>query len=116
MATRIYKVLTATELNEARANGRFEGSPDDRRDGFIHLSAADQLEATLAKHFARRADLMLLTVDADILGAALRWEASRGGALFPHLYAPLPMAAVRTTEPLPVDDAGCHRLPEGTDA
>ena len=115
MATRIYKVLTATELNEARANGRFEGSPDDRRDGFIHLSAADQLEGTLAKHFARRADLMLLTVDAETLGAALRWEASRDGALFPHLYALLPMAAVSAIAALPLDERGRHRLPEGTD-
>ena len=116
MATHIYKVLTATELNEARANGCFEGSPDDRRDGFIHLSAADQLEGTLARHFAARPDLMLLTVDAEMLGAALRWEPSRGGALFPHLYAPLPMAAIRAIAPLTLDAAGRHHLPEGTAA
>ena len=114
MATRIYKVLTEAELSEARAVGRFEGSADDRRDGFIHLSAAHQLEGTLAKHFAGRADLLLLTVDVEALGSALRWEPSRGGALFPHLYAPLPMVAVRDIAPLRLDDAGRHHLPEGT--
>ena len=114
MATHIYKVLTETELNAARVAGHFEGSTDDRRDGFIHLSAADQLEGTLAKHFASRPGLMLLTVDAEMLGAELRWEPSRGGALFPHLYAPLPMAAVRAIAPLALDDTGRHRLPEGT--
>ena len=116
MVTHIYKVLTATELNEARATGRFEGSADDRRDGFIHLSAADQLEATLAKHFASRPDLMLLTVDAETLGAALRWEPSRGGALFPHLYGPLPLAAVLSTATLPVDVDGRHVVPLGAPA
>ena len=114
MATHIFKVLTGAELKVARATGRFEGSADDRRDGFIHLSAADQLEGTLAKHFAARPDLVLLTVDVGMLGAALRWEPSRGGALFPHLYAPLPMTAVRAVAPLTLDDAGRHRLPEGT--
>lgn len=116
MASRIYKVLTGAELDEARAKGRYEGSPDDRRDGFIHLSAADQLETTLAKHFGGRSNLSLLTVDAAALGAALRWEPSRGGALFPHLYAPLPLDAVLSIETLSLDEDGRHVLPLGADA
>lgn len=116
MATRIYKVLTETELKEARAAGSFEGSTDDRRDGFIHLSAADQLEGTLAKHFAGRPDLMLLTIDAEMLGSALRWEPSRGGGLFPHLYGPLPLAAVLSSATLPLDADGRHVVPLGAHA
>lgn len=85
----VYKVLRADEWAAFEATGRFDGSPDDRRDGFIHLSAAEQLEGTLARHFAGEAGLVRLALDADALGEALRWEVSRGGAAFPHLYRPL---------------------------
>jgi uncharacterized protein (DUF952 family) len=90
----IYKLLTAQEWVDAEARGWFDGSAVDRRDGYVHLSGADQVVETAARHFAGQAGLVLLTVDPDRLGAALRWEASRGGALFPHLYGPLPVSAV----------------------
>ncbi len=92
--TAVFKILTADQWSAMRALGRFDGSPADLADGFIHLSAADQVAGTAAKHFAGQEGLMLLTVDTDRLGSALRWEPSRGGALFPHLYAPLDLADV----------------------
>jgi uncharacterized protein (DUF952 family) len=113
MAEPIYKVLTEAAFKEAERKGHFVGSADDIRDGFIHLSAAHQLEGTLAKHFAGREGLMLLAVDAARLGPDLKWEASRGGALFPHLYAPLDLAAVLWVETLPLGQDGRHILPEG---
>ncbi|MBI1186504.1 MAG: DUF952 domain-containing protein [Alphaproteobacteria bacterium] len=79
----------------------YDGSQDDGRDGFIHLSTAAQVEGTLARHFAGEQGLLLIAVDARALGAALRWEASRDGALFPHLYGPLPLSAVRSVRALP---------------
>lgn len=96
----VFKVLRAGEWDAFRASGRFEGSPDDRRDGFIHLSAADQLEGTLARHFAGEAGLVRLALDVAALGDALRWEVSRGGARFPHLYRPLARADVIEAVPL----------------
>jgi uncharacterized protein (DUF952 family) len=107
----VYKILTGVDLALARRIGRYAGSADDLRDGFIHLSAADQLEGTLAKHYGGQGDLFLLAVDADKLGPQLRWETSRGGALFPHLYAPLPLNAVFWAAPVGLDDAGRHVLP-----
>ena len=89
-----FKILTAAEWAGFQADGWFEGSPVDRADGFIHLSAADQVEATLARHFAGQAGLVLIEVDLGALGGAVRWEESRGGALFPHAYAVLPLSAV----------------------
>jgi uncharacterized protein (DUF952 family) len=95
----IYKIATRAQWQAAEATGTFSGAPVDLRDGYIHFSTAEQLDETLAKHFAGQRDLVLIAVDADALGEALRWEVSRGGALFPHLYAPLPVAAaVRVTE------------------
>ena len=85
----VYKLLRAEEWRAFEAGGEFDGSPDDLRDGFIHLSTAAQLTATRARHFAGVAGVYALELDADALGAALRWEASRGGDLFPHLYRPL---------------------------
>ncbi len=82
-----------------------------RRDGFIHFSTAAQLEGTLRKHFAGRSGLFLIAIDADRLGDALRWEPSRGGDLFPHLYAPLELASVLWSGPLPLDDDGVPLLP-----
>ena len=100
-------------LQEARERGRFEGSADDAGDGFIHLSAGHQVAGTLAKYFAGQRDLVLLAVDPERLGDRLRWETSRGGELFPHLYGPLPLAHVTAVEPLVLHDDGTHRLPEG---
>lgn len=90
----IYKLLAATEWAAAQAQGRYDGSAVDRRDGYIHFSARDQVVETAARHFAGQTDLVLLTVDPDRLGTELCWESSRGGALFPHLYASLPIDAV----------------------
>ncbi|MEX1059943.1 MAG: DUF952 domain-containing protein [Methyloceanibacter sp.] len=111
MAEPVYKVLTEQAFTESWSQGRFAGSADDMRDGFIHLSAAHQLEGTLATHFAGQAGLVLVAVDAGRLGPNLKWETSRGGALFPHLYAPLDLAAVLWVEPLSLGADGVHRLP-----
>lgn len=90
----IYKLLPAEEWESAQSAGTFAGSDVDVRDGFIHFSTAGQVEETARRHFAGRTGLTLLAVDPAALGAALRWEVSRGGAEFPHLYAELPVAAV----------------------
>jgi uncharacterized protein (DUF952 family) len=91
---RIYKLLDAAAWRAAKAAGVFTGSAVDARDGFIHFSDAGQAQETARLHFRGAGDLMLLTIDADRLGEALKWEASRGGALFPHLYGFLPVDAV----------------------
>lgn len=83
---RIYKILRAPEWEAFRSAGETDGAPVDRADGFVHFSTAEQLRATLAKHFATDRGLRLLAVETDGLGPDLRWEPSRGGALFPHLY------------------------------
>lgn len=105
----IYKLLGADEWAAARVAGQFAGSAVDIHDGYVHLSAADQVEETARRHFAGRTGLVLLVVDPDRLGPELRWEASRGGALFPHLYAALPVAAVvayhRLSDETPAADA-----------
>jgi len=88
----LYKILPSAEWAAAEAAGVFEGSALDRKDGFIHFSAEDQWRETLRLHFAGQSDLVLVTVEAEALGDALKWEASRGGALFPHLYGVLPTA------------------------
>jgi uncharacterized protein (DUF952 family) len=92
--TTAFKILTGEEWARFQADGRFEGSPADRADGFIHLSAADQVEGTLERHFAGQAGLVLAEVDLGALGDAVRWEESRGGALFPHAYGVLPLSAI----------------------
>jgi uncharacterized protein (DUF952 family) len=111
MTAIVYKILTGLDLAQARRIGRYTGSADDLRDGFIHLSGADQLDGTLVKHYAGQSGLFLLAIDADKLGRALRWETSRGGALFPHLYAPLPLNAVFWAAPIELDAEGRHVLP-----
>jgi uncharacterized protein (DUF952 family) len=111
MEATVYKVLRVAEFAAAQAKGRYKGSADDRRDGFIHLSSAGQLEGTLAKHFAGERDLVLLALDAARLGPLLRWEPSRGGALFPHLYARLDLASVLWSEEIELGAEGVHRLP-----
>jgi uncharacterized protein (DUF952 family) len=101
LATVIYKLLPAADWAAARAAGRFDGSPVDHADGYLHLSAADQVVETARRHFTGQADLVLLAVDPDRLGVDLRWEPSRDGALFPHLYGPLPVSAVTAADPVP---------------
>lgn len=107
----IYKICPASLWREAERIGRFEGSPVDRADGYIHFSTASQVAETAARHFAGQRDLLLITVDGDTLGEALKWEPSRGGALFPHLYAPLPVTAAMSVVALPLGADGRHALP-----
>ena len=107
-----YKILTAAQWVAFRQDGSFAGAPIDLADGFIHLSAADTVVETAARHFAGRDGLVLVAVNLAALGDAVRWEVSRGGALFPHVYGVLPMTAVARSDPLPLDDAGRHRFPE----
>ncbi len=107
----IYHICTRAEWRAALARGRYEGSSQDRDDGFIHFSTAAQVVASAAKHRAGQDGLVLVAVDTEALGAALRWEKSRGGALFPHLYGPLPMSAVRRVEDLPLGPDGAHVFP-----
>jgi len=107
----IFKICGEAEWRAAEQAGCYRGSAVDERDGFIHFSTAAQLAETAAKHFASRRDLLLIAVGAEALGAALRFEPSRGGALFPHLYGALPMSAVRFVEAMPLGQDGDHRLP-----
>ena len=110
--TIIYKISDVTLWNEAERAGVFTGAPVDLADGFIHFSTAAQAAETAGRHFAGRSDLVLVAVDADALGADLRHEPSRGGALFPHLYGTLPMSAVCWVKPLPLGTDGRHVFPE----
>lgn len=107
----IYKICPAALWDEAEADGAFAGAPVDHADGFIHFSTAAQVAETAAKHFAGQADLKLVAVRADRLGPALKWEVSRGGALFPHLYAALDLAAVAFVRDLPLGPDGRHAFP-----
>ena len=107
----VYKICPAPLWREAERVRVFHGSAVDRRDGFIHFSSAEQVEETAAKHFAGQHDLLLIAVDAARLGAALKWEPSRGGALFPHLYGELDLAAVTEVTPLALGPDGLHRFP-----
>ena len=112
MPTIIYKICETALWREAERSGVFHGAPVDARDGFIHFSTAGQVGETAARYFAGAGDLMLVAVDADALDAALKWEASRGGELFPHLYGVLPLAAVLWARPLPLGADGRHVFPE----
>jgi uncharacterized protein (DUF952 family) len=112
MSDPVYKICSSAMLQEARGRGCFEGSADDARDGFIHLSAGHQVAGTLAKYFAGQRDLLLLAVDPDKLGERLRWETSRGGEPFPHLYGPLDLDHVISVEALVLQEDGSHRLPD----
>ena len=107
----IYKLVGAEEWALAEIAGRFEGSAVDRRDGFIHFSTADQLLETARLHFTGAPDLLCVAVDSQRLGEHLRWEPSRGGALFPHLYGPLRMADVIGAAPAPLDADAVPRVP-----
>ncbi|MFQ6551581.1 DUF952 domain-containing protein [Aestuariibius insulae] len=107
----IYKVLRAEEWADLASTGQIAGAPVDLADGFIHFSTADQVAETLAKHFAGAADLVICACHTDDLGADLKWEPSRGGALFPHLYRALRLKEVRWQEGL-VMAGGQHVLPD----
>ena len=107
----IFKILTPKEWADFRQATVFKGSAVDIVDGYIHLSTAAQARETAAKHFADQPAPILAAVDRDSLGAALRWEPSRGGALFPHLYAPLPLSAVLWAKPVPKGPDGRHAFP-----
>jgi uncharacterized protein (DUF952 family) len=106
--TRIYKLVSRADWEAAEASGVFNGAAIDIADGFIHFSSAEQVEETAARYFAGRTDLLLVAVDAAALGEALRWEVSRGGALFPHLYAPLHVEKIARIDPLPLGGDGRH--------
>lgn len=108
----IYKIATRSQWDGAQREGRFIGAPVDLADGFIHFSTAAQMRETAAKHFAGQTDLLLLAVDAAPLGPDLRYEPSRGGDLFPHLYAPLPLQAVTAIFELPLGPDGHHVFPQ----
>lgn len=103
---RIYKIVPRALWVEAERSGRLIGAPVDLADGFIHFSTAAQVRETAARHFAGQDDLLLVTVDAARPGDRLKWEPSRGGALFPHLYGDLLMAWVIEVAPLPLGTDG----------
>jgi uncharacterized protein (DUF952 family) len=112
----IYKILSAEAWKVALARGVFLGSEHDLRDGFIHFSTGAQVAETAAKHFARVPELVLLSVSVEALAHALRWEPSRGGASFPHLYAELSTSAVTRVDSLELDAEGVHVLPDGLES
>jgi uncharacterized protein (DUF952 family) len=111
MSDFVFKILRIEEWEAAQERGVFSGSEVDLRDGFIHLSTLEQLEGTLARHFAGEAGLKLLEIPADAVRADLKWEPSRGGALFPHLYVDLPLAAVTRTFEIGMTASGEHVIP-----
>lgn len=107
----IYKICPADLWAEAERSGRFDGAPVDLADGYIHFSTAEQARETARRHFAGQDGLLLIAVEDGDLGPALRYEPSRGGALFPHLYAPLELGSVRRVVPLPLGPQG-HVFPD----
>jgi uncharacterized protein (DUF952 family) len=111
---KIYKIASASAWREAERQGVYRGSADDIRDGFIHFSTAAQVAETARKHFTGQAGLFLVEVDAEALGDPLRWEPSRGGALFPHLYGELDLGAVTNVFELQTRSDGSHDIPELT--
>lgn len=112
MDATIYKICPEALWRNAENTGMFSGSGIDVSDGYIHFSTADQAVETATKHFVGQHDLVLVAIDARRLGEALRWEPSRGGALFPHLYAPLELSAVKWVKPLPLGADGRHDFPD----
>ena len=112
MNATIYKICDTALWGEAERAGVFTGAPVDHADGFIHFSTAEQAAETAARHFAGQSDLVLLAVGSSALGSVLKWEPSRGGALFPHLYGDLELSAVRWVKPLPWNGAR-HIFPDG---
>ena len=112
MIDTVFKLVDRAAWRAAVPSGVFHGSPADARDGFIHLSTAHQVPETAARHFAGQSGLALVAVAVASLGDALRWEPSRGGALFPHLYGPLPFRAVRWVADVGLDASGRHVFPD----
>lgn len=111
----VYKIVTSDQWSEAQAAGVFKGAAIDLRDGYIHLSTAEQVRETAARHFAGQDDLLLISIVPSALRDALVYEPARGGALFPHLYDDLPLSAVIASAPLPLGDDGRHRFPDDMD-
>ena len=109
----VYKITPQSDWREAEKSGVFKGAPIDLADGFIHFSTADQVAETAAKHFSGQSDLLLVAIDAGALGPALKYEVSRGGALFPHLYANLDMSSVLWAKPMPLGADGVHEISFG---
>ena len=109
--TLIYKIETKESWEKAKQKGLYEGSQDDQRDGFIHFSSKETLQGTLDKHFKNKNNLLLIAVSETDLGPYLKWEPSRGGALFPHLYAPLPTTHILWEKPIKQSEDGTHSLP-----
>ena len=105
-----YKILTLAQLAQWQAQGEFAGAPVDLADGFIHLSAANQVQGTLDKHFAGQDDLLLVAIDLEALGDAVKWEVSRGGALFPHVYGALPLSCILTVAPIEASVRGVDQV------
>lgn len=108
----IYKICPERLWRDAEKTGVFEGAPIDIQDGYLHFSTGKQVRETAARHFSGQKDLLLIAIEADSLGAALRYEPSRGGDLFPHLYAALNLSAVRWVKPLPLGADGQHIFPD----
>ena len=108
----IYKIFRSDEWQALRRDGSTTGAPVDVADGYVHFSTSEQAAETAAKHFAGEADLFLLAVETDRLGDALKWEVSRGGAKFPHLYRMLMLEDVVWAQPLPLLN-GAHEFPAG---
>lgn len=111
MTEPIYHLAYEDSWRSAALNGDYQGTTDDRRDGFLHFSTAAQVAESARRHRAGRRDILLIAVDPVLLGSALKWEPSRGGDLFPHLYGTLPMQAVLSAEPLPLGSDGLHIFP-----
>ncbi|MER9542314.1 DUF952 domain-containing protein [Mesorhizobium sp. M0437] len=111
MSEIIYKIVPEALWREAEREGRFTGAPIDVADGFIHFSTAGQVRETAVKHFAGQAGLLLVAVDSARLGDALKYEVSRGGALFPHLYGGLGLDAIVSVQALPLGADGRHEFP-----
>lgn len=107
----IYHLARDAGWRAAEWSGTYTGTVEDRADGFLHFSTAAQIAESAAKHRRGEAGIVLVAVDADRLGDALRWEPARGGALFPHLYGDLPLASVLWSKPLPLGGDGLHRFP-----
>ena len=107
----IYKILPKPMWTDAIATGVLNGSPLDLADGYIHFSTAAQVQDTASRHFAGVPDLLLVAVPAHLLGESLKWEPSRGGALFPHLYGALPVGYAEWVKPLPLDPDGTPIVP-----
>ena len=107
----LYKVLSADAWQQAELDGMFRGVGIDLEDGFIHLSARDQVKEMVAKYFANQDDLVLVSLDGDRLGDSLRWEASPNGVLFPHVHGDIPLQAVESVDPLPIGEDQVHQFP-----